>query len=353
MDSRRIPFVARIGIARAATFGLLVLAAACGSSAKRTPPGKGGEAMARYSKSGYDITAWSPDRIAQARERLTPAQARIAFDAATEPAFCGLYTDTEEPGVYVSVVSGLPLFRSSAKFHSGSGWASFFEPFDPDHVLEREDRGHGMVRTEILEARSGAHLGHVFDDGPPPTGKRYCLNSDALRFVPESEALPPDSRPVDAHAAYFAGGCFSGVEDAFASIPGVMDAVSGYMGGRTVDPTYEEVCTDETGHAETVKVVFDPSRVTYEGLLEAFFEMHDPTTVDRQGPDVGRQYRSVIFAATPQQAEQARAHIATLQASGRFGKSRIVTRVEDAPVFYPAEAYHQDHHARHGGACRL
>lgn len=334
---------------------LVFLIAACGSAAgpsNATQSGKG-ESMPRYSKSGYDITPWTDAQIAAAHSRLTPEQAKIAFAAATEAPFCGLLTDTMEPGIYVSIVSGLPLFRSSAKFHSGSGWASFFEPFDPDHVIERVDRDHGMVRTEILDARSGAHLGHVFDDGPPPTGKRYCLNSDALAFIPASQPLPPESRPVASQVAYFAGGCFWGVEDDFAKIPGVIDAVSGYMGGQTANPTYQEVCSDETGHAETVKVVFDPARVTYQELLKAFFAMHDPTTVDRQGPDRGTQYRSAIFAATPEQAAQGRVYIDMLQASGQYGKSRIVTKVEAAPTFYPAEEYHQDYHARHGGVCKI
>ena len=307
----------------------------------------------KYSKSGYDITPWSPERIAQAREKLTPEQDRIAFEAATEAPFCGLYTENDAPGIYVSVVSGLPLFRSNAKFTSKSGWASFFEAFDPGHILEREDRGHGMVRIEILEARTRAHLGHVFDDGPPPSGRRYCLNSGALAFIPEGMELPPESRPAATETAYFAGGCFWGVEDRFARIPGVLDAVSGYMGGRAPHPTYERVCTGETGHAETVRVVFDPARVSYERLLSAFFALHDPTTPDRQGPDVGSQYRSAIFAASDAQATQALAHIARLQASSAYARRRLVTTVEPAQTFYPAQDYHQDYHARHGGACRL
>lgn len=332
-------------------WGLLLALHAVGDAVAGTPARE--TTMTRYSKSGYDLTPWSAEEISAARARLTPEEDRIAFQAATEPAFCGLYTDTKETGIYVSVVSGLPLFRSDAKFTSKSGWASFFQPFDPDHIIEREDRSHGMVRVEILEARTGAHLGHVFDDGPPPTGRRYCLNSAALRFIPAGAELPPESRPAEAETAYFAGGCFWGVEDAFARIPGVIDAVSGYMGGRTANPTYQEVCADETGHAETVKVVFDPARVGYESLLAAFFGMHDPTTVDRQGPDVGSQYRSAIFAATSAQEQQARTYVETLKTSGRFGRRPIVTKIERAEVFYPAEDYHQDYHARHGGACRL
>ncbi|MBD3235234.1 MAG: bifunctional methionine sulfoxide reductase B/A protein [Candidatus Eisenbacteria bacterium] len=291
------------------------------------------------------------EELSAAREGLTHEQESIAFHAGTEAPFCGLYTDTEEPGIYVSVVSGLPLFRSDAKFHSASGWASFFEPFDPAHVLERPDHSHGMQRVEILDARSGTHLGHVFEDGPPPTGKRYCLNSAVLRFIPQGEPLPPESRPVEFQTAYFAGGCFWGIEDRFARVPGVVDAVSGYMGGAVASPSYRQVCRGETGHAETVKVVFDPNRVSYWKLLGAFFSMHDPTTRNRQGPDVGTQYRSAIFTANADQEREARDFVRDLAGSGRFGGREIVTEIAPAETFYEAEEYHQDYHARHGGSC--
>lgn len=323
----------------------------CAPSGEMPESPKEGEMKARYSASGYDITPLTTEELGEIREQLAPEQEQIAFHAGTEPPHCGLYTDTTEPGVYVSVVSGLPLFRSAAKFHSKSGWASFFEPFDPAHIVERSDNSHGVLRAEILDARSGAHLGHVFDDGPPPTGKRYCLNSAALRFIPAGEELPPKSQPVDFQTAYFAGGCFWGIEDRLARLPGVVDAVSGYMGGATADPTYKQVCGGDTGHAETVKVVFDPNRVTYRQLLEAYFAMHDPTTPNRQGPDVGSQYRSAIFAATDKQAEEARTYMRELIESRRFGEREIVTTVEPAPAFYEAEDHHQDYHARHGGHC--
>lgn len=309
--------------------------------------------MPRYSKSGYDLTPLTQEQIDEISSTLTPEQVRITQESGTEPAFCGNLTNTTEPGIYVSVVGGLPLFRSTQKFISKSGWASFFEPFDPDHIIEIEDRSHGMVRTEIRDARSGAHLGHVFDDGPAPTGKRYCVNSAALKFIPQGDPIPPESQPVRSEIAYFAGGCFWGVEDRFAHLAGVMDAESGYQGGRTENPSYRDVCRGETGHAESVKVTFDPGRIAYRDLLVAFFKMHDPTTADRQGPDVGSQYRSVIFTTSPEQEAAARAYIAELTEGGTYGERRIVTRVEPAPAFYAAEDYHQDYHAKHGGACRL
>jgi peptide methionine sulfoxide reductase msrA/msrB len=305
----------------------------------------------KYSKSGYDITPLGEEEIAAIVATLTPEQVRVTQNAGTEAPHCGVFTDTMEEGIYVSVVGGLPLFRSSAKFISKSGWASFFEPFDSDHIIEREDRSHGMVRVEILDARSGAHLGHVFDDGPEPTGKRYCLNSAALKFIPAGTELPPESRTVASETAYFAGGCFWGIEQSFAEIPGVIDAVSGYQGGKVSSPDYAEVCRGGTGHAETVKVIFDPRRVSYNGLLAAFFGMHDPTTPNRQGPDIGSQYRSAIFTTSDEQARAAHAYIAQLEAERRYGDLPIVTEVRRAPEFYAAEEYHQDYLAKRGASC--
>jgi peptide methionine sulfoxide reductase msrA/msrB len=312
------------------------------------------ETTVHYSKSGFDLTRLSRDKIDAIVKTLTPEQVDVTQRAGTERAGTGQWAHEKRAGTYVSVVGGLPLFRSEAKFESGTGWPSFYQPIDPEHVILREDKTHGMTRVEVLDARSGAHLGHVFDDGPEPTGKRFCMNSAALKFIPDGEQLPAESRPVAAQTAYFAGGCFWGVEDVFQQVDGVMDAVSGYMGGKIEKPTYEQVCTHGTGHAETVKVVFDPSRVTYKQLLKVFFDNHDPTTVDRQGPDVGDNYRSAIFASSEEQAAQAKEFIASLQASERFKSRKIVTQiVAPGPKFWPAEDYHQDYHKKHGGSCRV
>ncbi|UCD76005.1 MAG: bifunctional methionine sulfoxide reductase B/A protein [Phycisphaerales bacterium] len=305
----------------------------------------------RYSRSGYDLTPLTQEQIDEICRTLTPEQIKITQHAGTEPPFCGNLTDNDQPGIYVSVVGGLPLFRSEHKFKSGSGWASFFAPFDPDHIIERVDRSHGMVRTEILDARSGAHLGHVFDDGPPPTGLRYCLNSAALKFIPQGQELPVESRPVATETAYFAGGCFWGIEDRFAKVPGVVDAESGYQNGTTENPTYKEVCSGATGHAETVKVVFDPRYTSYEDLVRIFLDSHNPTLLNRQGPDVGTQYRSAIFTASEEQAEIARAVVEELTKKKAFNGRPIVTIIEPARTFWPAEEYHQDYHAKHGGSC--
>jgi methionine-R-sulfoxide reductase len=122
---------------------------------------------------------------AEWEKQLTPEQYRITRGKGTEPPFCGRFNEYEEPGVYACVCCGLPLFKSDAKFHSGTGWPSFFQPIAKENIVTHTDRSWGMVRTEILCARCGAHLGHVFEDGPPPTSLRYCMNSESLTFIPK------------------------------------------------------------------------------------------------------------------------------------------------------------------------
>ena len=309
--------------------------------------------LPQLSKSGYDLRPLSKERIAEILKTLTPEQVEVTQHAATECSNTSPLLGKHEKGVYVSVVGGLPLFRSDDKFESGTGWPSFFRPFDPAHVVERRDESHGMVRVELLDARSGAHLGHVFEDGPKPTGRRYCINGAALKFVPEGTPLPAESQPLKLEKAYFAGGCFWGVEDVFQQIPGVADAVSGYMGGKTEKPTYKQVCSDETGHAEAVEVTFAPSLVGYGELLKVFFDNHDATTLNRQGPDYGSQYRSAIFAANAEQKKLAEAYVQKLAATDEYRGRKIVTAIEALVPFWPAEEYHQDYHLKHGGSCKV
>jgi peptide methionine sulfoxide reductase msrA/msrB len=311
-----------------------------------------------YSKAGYDLTPLTQARIDELAKKLTPEEAQVILSKGTERAFCGNLVDNHKDGVYVCRLCGLPLFDSSAKFDSGSGWPSFFQPFAPGHVHEETDSSHGMTRTEITCARCGGHLGHVFNDGPRPTGLRFCLNSASLTFFEKGQTLPPESSPILTETAYFAGGCFWGVEDRFQQIPGVIDAVSGYQGGTTKNPTYEQVCRGDTGHAETVKVVFDPARVSYPTLLAYFFKFHDPTQLNRQGPDHGTQYRSAIFTTSDAQTQAAAAFIAAQSTTDRFKGRKIATQVTPitpttpAP-FHEAESYHQDYDAKHGTTCPL
>lgn len=290
---------------------------------------------------------WANLTDAQWKQRLTAEQYNVLRRHGTEPAFCGGYSTFKANGAGTYACSGckLELFTSDTAFDSGTGWPSFFRPV-VGAVATSEDRAHGMIRVEVHCARCGGHLGHQFDDGPAPTGQRYCINAVSLMFRARSATSEPQT-------ATFAAGCFWGVEAILRATPGVIDAQVGYMGGTTEKPTYREVCNDTTGHAEVCQVRFDPAKVSFVSLLTVFFENHDPTTVDRQGPDVGSQYRSAVFTHDDMQARAVRAYIAAVDASHRLPRP-IVTSVVPAGTFWKAEAYHQNYAATHGhGACHL
>jgi len=277
---------------------------------------------------------------------LTPARYEVMIECGTEPPFSGEYNDFWEPGAYHCAACDALLFRSDTKYEHGTGWPSFFESAAENALDYLEDRSAGMVRTEIRCAACGAHLGHVFDDGPPPTGRHYCVNSAALVFRKSA----PDSAAVGVETAAFAAGCFWGVEEKFGRLPGVLETVVGYTGGHTEHPTYEIVSTDTTGHAEAVRVTFDPGRISYADLVRAFFSFHDPTQLDRQGPDVGRRYRSAIFFHSDEQRKQAAAIKSELEQSGRF-HARLVTEIVPAGPFTPAEEYHQKYNLKNKRSC--
>ena len=309
-------------------------------------------------------------RIAAERENgmalkdLTPEETAVIVDKGTERPFTGEYYEHKDSGTYTCKQCGAALYRSSDKFDSGCGWPSFDDeiPGAVKRITDADGR-----RTEILCAACGGHLGHVFD-GEQLTDKnvRHCVNSISLAFVPEGEgeAAGGEDAQVDAAAgdaravasagdpnsspelkkAYVAGGCFWGVEHLLQDVDGVSTVRSGYMGGTTENPAYHDVTSGETGHAETVEVVFDPSRTSFEELARLFFEIHDPTQVDRQGPDRGSQYRSAVFYADDEQKEVTEKLVGILKEKGYD----VATEVTRAGAFWPAEDYHQDYYEKTG-----
>lgn len=283
---------------------------------------------------------------------LSREQYEVLRKCGTERPFTGQYNDHWDEGLYVCAGCGTPLFRSETKYEHNTGWPSFTAPVDEARVEYRDDHSLLTKRVEVRCAACGGHLGHVFDDGPGPTYLHYCINSAALDFKPETSGKPAVPAP-DAEAAgtaTFAAGCFWGVEHKLGRLPGVLSTVVGYAGGKTIDPTYEEVCSGRTGHAEAVKVTFDPKRVSYADLVRHFFSIHDPTQVDRQGPDRGTQYRSAIFFHSEEQEAQAREVMDDLERSGRH-KKRLATELVRATAFYMAEEYHQKYYEKHGIVC--
>ncbi|MBI5365008.1 MAG: bifunctional methionine sulfoxide reductase B/A protein [Planctomycetes bacterium] len=358
------------------TLALGIALASCGVSSSVTlpPPSTTGasstSAATPEPSPSLETPTWKPtvESKDQLKKRLTPLQWEVTQESGTERPFKNAYWDNHEAGLYVDVVDGTPLFSSRDKFESGTGWPSFVKPLAESVVVRKQDGTHGMVRVEARTKGSDTHLGHVFDDGPKPTGERWCMNSASLRFVPLAEMekqgyadwIPyvtgkttdapkktsDAAKATETEVAILAGGCFWGMEELIRKQPGVLEVEAGYTGGWLENPKYDDTHDSKSGHAEAVKITFDPKKTTYGKLLDFFFKIHDPTTKDRQGNDQGTQYRSAIFYADDAQKAEAEKAVKRAQTSGRW-KKPIVTTLEKASKWYRAEEYHQDYLQKH------
>jgi len=258
---------------------------------------------------------------------LTPEEEYVIVHGGTETPFTGEYVDTFENGMYTCRRCGSPLFMSESKFSAQCGWPAFDLAIEGAVETRMDQDGE---RTEILCASCGGHLGHVFTgEGYTETDTRHCVNSISMDFISVDRI----------ETIYFAGGCFWGMENSFEQTIGVLEAQSGYMGGTTDDPSYSEVCSGATGHAETVKVIYDTSVVSFRELVMLFFEIHDPTQVNRQGVDTGTQYRSAVFYTTDEQLTLLEELVQILRNQGY----EVVTELIPAGDFWSAEDYHQNY----------
>lgn len=268
-------------------------------------------------------------------KKLTPEEEFVIVNKGTERPYSGKYETFWEKGTYVCKRCGAPLYRSDNKFDAGCGWPSFDDEI-PGAVKKQAD-ADGM-RTEILCARCGAHLGHVFTgEGLTPKNTRHCVNSISMDFIPATSKTATDT-------AIFAGGCFWGVEFYMMKLKGVISTEVGYTGGHVDNPTYQQVCAGNTGHYEAIEIVFDPSKTSFEEVAKLFFEIHDPTQWNHQGPDQGEQYRSAVFYRNEDQKKTTEKLVALLKAKGY----KVVTEIKPAGKFWKAEAYHQDYYKHKG-----
>jgi len=270
-------------------------------------------------------------------KKLTKDEARVILNKGTERPFSGIFYKHSEKGTYVCKQCGVPLYKSADKFDAHCGWPSFDDEIEGAVKRIPDEDGR---RTEIVCNNCGGHLGHVFiGEGYTVKNTRQCVNSVSLNFIPLKVKIETKKE-----RAVFASGCFWGTEHMLKDLPGVISTTVGYTGGYLDNPTYKQVCYEKTGHVEAVEVIYNSEKVKYETLAKLFFETHDPTQLNRQGPDIGYQYRSVIFYVNEAQKKTAQELIDILKSKGL----NIVTELEKAGEFWKAEEYHQDYYDKTG-----
>jgi peptide methionine sulfoxide reductase msrA/msrB len=272
-------------------------------------------------------------------ELLTPMEKEILIHKGTERPYSGKFIYHKEHGTYSCKVCNTPLYHSGDKFNSKCGWPSFDDAIK-GAIKEQPDKDG--KRIEIVCANCGAHMGHIFrGEGFTAKNTRHCVNSLSLTFQP----TPSKINSPTLHKAYFAGGCFWGVEYYLEQLKGVTSVSSGYMGGHVKNPTYKQVLYTNTGHLEAVEVIYNPNIINYETLAKHFFEIHDPTQTNGQGPDIGSQYLSAIFVSNETERKTAQKLIALLEKKGL----KVATQIKETTPFYKAESYHQNYYQRKGG----
>lgn len=280
------------------------------------------------------------------KKELSKDQYYVLREKGTEAPFTGKLLLNKEKGVYKCAACGNELFTDDMKFDSHCGWPSFDKEIAGGKIKTETDNSHGMTRTEIMCARCGGHLGHLFNDGPTKTGMRYCVNSLSLEFVSESDANTSKtgvSGNSNIDTVTLGGGCYWCVEAVYEMLDGVIKVESGFSGGTVKNPSYREVCTGRTGHAEVVQITYDKTKTSFEEILKVFFTVHDPTTLNRQGGDIGTQYRSVIFYRNEDQKKAAASIVDALNKENVY-PNPVVTEIAKFDHFYKAEDYHQDYY---------